>query len=125
MGPKEIEALASTFLWEEINEPVGIRLKEAKQISRVFDGKKVEIEQRIWQSVDSGQEFVTLGESDRMFVWDELGQGLQSVTKWEAIHQLHFNRDSKLARSFLKSGSKLSPSILDEIQELRRDVVFD
>jgi archaellum biogenesis ATPase FlaH len=125
MGPKEIEALASTFLWEEINEPVGIRLKEAKQISRVFDGKKVEIEQRIWQSVDSGQEFVTLGESDRMFVWDELGQGLQSVTKWEAINQLHFNKDSRLTRSFLKSGSKLRPSILDEIQELRRDVVFD
>lgn len=118
--PTNNELNAERFSWKEVFEPVGI-LEVETQLEKSPNGIN-EIEISIWESTDTGKRFITYG--DYPYTHEEsVGLFGDPISKWEVIRRLHFRGNSKLAQKYLESGGGLTPSPLDEIAEMRRDVV--
>lgn len=119
--PTRNESLADRYSWKEIFVPAGIN-PVSTRIDKSKDGMS-EVEITIWESEDSGTRFITY--SDYPFTNDE-AEGLfgTPISKWEIIRRLHFRGNTKLAQQFLEAGGHFTHNALDEIAELRRDVLL-
>lgn len=120
--PTNNELNAERFSWKEVFEPVGIFEVET-QLETSPNGIS-EIEISIWESADTGTRFKTY--ADYPYTHEEsVGLFGDPISKWEVIRRLHFQGNSKLAQRYLESGGGLAPSPLDEIADMRRDVVHN
>jgi hypothetical protein len=119
--PTRNESLADRYSWTEIFVPAGIN-PVSSYIEKSKDGTS-EVEITTWESEDSGTRFITY--SDYPFTNDE-SEGLfgTPISKWEIIRRIHFRGNTKLAQQFLEAGGHFTHNVLDEIAELRRDVLL-
>jgi hypothetical protein len=111
--------LASSYSWEEILTPVGISAESTRETPKALI--------TIWSVDDDPSiKFQTFGEMDHLFVVDESGElkmPFDSISKYDALRRLHFNNQSRLADSFIESGSSIIPNLFDVLAEERKDVL--
>jgi len=117
MDTNKRKELASTYSWEEILTPMGISRSSTKETTRGIV--------TVWEVDDDPSiKFQTYGEVEHIFLLDDNGEiklPIDEVSKYDALRRLHFNGQSRLADSFMESGSPIIPNVFDLLYEARSE----
>lgn len=117
MDTNRRKELASTYSWEEILTPMGISRSSTEETTRGIV--------TVWEVDDDPSiKFRTYGEMEHIFLLDDNGEikhPIDEVSKYDALRRLHFSGQTRLADSFMESGSSIIPNIFDLLHEARND----